>query len=126
MQDRDYAQRTTHLINVALGREKAHLAILNATLANVYTGEFLDNLAICVWDRWIAYVGQHPQRCIGTETKIIDAASRPVIPGLVDGHAHTAMMVTADTFLGAVIPFLRICEQGLVNLKSGPCPLIVS
>jgi adenine deaminase len=104
MQDRDYAQRTAHLIDVALGREKAHLAVLNATLANVYTGEFLDNQAICVWDRWIAYVGQQPERCIGPDTEIIDAAFKPVIPGLIDGHTHTAMMYTADAFLGAVIP----------------------
>lgn len=108
-----------------------------------------------------------PQRCIGPDTKIIDAASRPVIPGFIDGHTHTAILYTADTFRSVIIPggttaivtetsenyvvcgrrgvedfmasfadqpihvfgtvpLLRICEQGLVNLKSGPCPLIVS
>lgn len=102
--EKDHTQRTKHLINVALGREKADLAVVNATLANVYTGEFLEDLAVCVWDRWIAYVGQNPEPAIGPETRIIDAASRPVIPGLVDAHTHLAVLYAADAFLGAVIP----------------------
>lgn len=48
MQDYEYLQRTRHLTNVAQGKEKTHLVVLNATLANVYTGEFLENMAICV------------------------------------------------------------------------------
>lgn len=104
MQDQEYLQRTRHLINVAQGKEKAHLVVLNATLANVYTGEFLENMAICVWDRWVAYVGPNPQPAIGPDTKIIDAASKPVIPGFIDGHTHLASMYTAETFLAAIIP----------------------
>jgi adenine deaminase len=103
-QEKDYPQRTAHLINVALGREKAHLAVVNATLANVYTGEFLENMAVCVWDRRIAYVGQNPEPAIGPDTRIIDAASKPLVPGFIDGHTHLAVLYAADAFLGAVIP----------------------
>lgn len=102
--DMGFLQRTRHLINVAQGREKAHLAVIHATLANVYSGELLENQGICVWDRWIAYVGQHPDPAIGPDTAVIDARGKTVIPGLIDGHTHLAGMYTADTFLRFVIP----------------------
>ncbi len=104
MQHRDYLRRTRHLMEVAQGRRKADLVLHNATLANVYTGEFLENMAVCIWDRWIAYVGADPQPCIGPDTQVIDVALKPVIPGLVEGHTHLAGMYNADTFLSAVIP----------------------
>lgn len=104
MMDNDFAQRTRHLINVAQGREPAHLAILHATLANVYTGEWLEDQAICVWDRWIAYVGRNPGRAIGPDTTLIDAQQKPVIPGFIDAHTHLSERYTADAFLKHVIP----------------------
>jgi len=97
-------ERTHQLIKVAQGKEKAHLAVVNATLANVYSGELLENHAVCVWDRWIAYVGRHPDPAIGPDTVVIDACQKPVIPGLIDGHTHLAGMHTADAFLACVIP----------------------
>jgi adenine deaminase len=36
-------EKAKELINVTLGKAKADLAIVNATLLNVYTGELLDN-----------------------------------------------------------------------------------
>jgi adenine deaminase len=35
-------------------------------------------------------------------------------------------LLALSALTGAAIPFLRICEHGLVNLKTGPCSLIVS
>ena len=104
MRNREYVKRTRHLMDVAQGRQKADLVLRNATLANVYTGEFVENMAVCIWDRWIAYVGPDPQLCTGPDTQVIDAAFKPVIPGLIEGHTHLAGMVSAETFLTAIIP----------------------
>ncbi len=86
------------LMQVALGREKADLAIVNATLANVYTGELLENYAVAVKGKWIASVGNELQDCIGPETIIIDAQKMTVIPGLIDGHTHLAPLYNASEF----------------------------
>ena len=42
------------LMKVALGQEKADLAIVNAQLVNVYTGELIENCAVSIKDKWIA------------------------------------------------------------------------
>ena len=81
---------TLRLMNVTLGLEKADLAIVNGTLLNVYTGEFLENHAVTVKGAWIAYVGDQPEENIGPDTEIIDAKGKILIPGLIDGHAHLA------------------------------------
>lgn len=104
MIDQDYVQRTKHLFEVAQGKKQAHQAVTQATLANVYTGEMLENQTICIWDEWIAYVGQNPGPAIGSDTEIIDAAGKPVIPGLIDAHTHMSERYTADAFLEHVIP----------------------
>ncbi|MDF1590675.1 MAG: adenine deaminase C-terminal domain-containing protein [Desulfobacterales bacterium] len=92
------------LIDVALGREAADLAVVNASLLNVYTGEVLKNYAVCAKGRWIAYMGDNPGSIITAGTHVIDAQGCPLIPGLIDGHAHLAWMYTAAEFLKHVIP----------------------
>lgn len=87
------------LMKVALGLEKADLAVINARLANVYTGEILDDCAISTKGRWIAYVGQNPDDTIGRQTEVIDAGGQTVIPGLIDGHTHLAWLCKVDEFL---------------------------
>jgi adenine deaminase len=87
------------LMKVALGQEKADLAVVNARLANVYTGEFIDDCAISIKGKWLAYVGPNPDDTIGPKTEVIDAASQTVIPGLIDGHTHLGWLCTADEFL---------------------------
>lgn len=105
MVDEDFVYRTKHLFNVAQGKEQAHLAVIQATLANVYTGEMLENQTICIWDKWIVYVGQNPGWAIGPDTEIIDAGEKAVIPGLVDAHTHISdWRYTPNTFLEHVIP----------------------
>lgn len=76
------------VMQAALGRVKADLVIVNAKLANVYTGEWLDDYAVAVKGKWIVYVGKEPQDNIGRETTVIDAAGRPLLPGFIDGHTH--------------------------------------
>ena len=87
------------LINVALGREKADLAVVNARLVNVYTGEILDNYSVSIKDKWIAAVGNDLQYSIGPKTEVIDAGGKTVIPGFIDGHTHLAWLYTTYEFL---------------------------
>ena len=87
------------LMKVALGEEKADLVIVNADVVNVYTGEILKDHAISVKDKWIAYVGQNAADSIGTQTEVIDARGRAVIPGLIEGHTHMAWLYSAGEFL---------------------------
>ena len=72
--DKDIAQ----LMNVAQGLQSADLAVVNARLLNVYTGEILDNHSICSCGPWIAYVGENPGESIGSATKVVDAAGKTV------------------------------------------------
>ena len=87
------------LMRVALGQEKADLAVINARLANVYTGEVLNDCAISAKGRWIAYVGRNPADTIGPQTEVIDAGGQTLIPGLIDGHTHLSWLCRIDQFL---------------------------
>jgi adenine deaminase len=87
------------LMQVALGKEKADLAVINARLINVYTGEILDDCAISTKGRWIAYIGLNPDDTIGPQTEVIDADGLTVIPGLIDGHTHLSWLCRIDEFL---------------------------
>ena len=87
------------LMQVALGQEKADLAVINARLVNVYTGEVLKDVAISTKGRWVAYVGQDPDDTIGPHTKVIDAGGQTVIPGLIDGHTHLSWLCKINEFL---------------------------
>jgi adenine deaminase len=93
------SEESRELMRVALGQEKADLTVVNARLANVYSGEILENFAISTKGRWIAYVGQNPESTIGTQTEVIDAGDQTVIPGLIDGHTHLAWLCKIDEFL---------------------------
>ncbi|BBO84570.1 adenine deaminase [Desulfosarcina ovata subsp. sediminis] len=88
-----------NLMDVALGRTPADLAIVNARLLNVYTGEILDYQSVCISGGWIAYVGPDAGPAIGNGTQVIDAGGATLIPGLIDGHAHIAWLFTAGEFL---------------------------
>jgi len=97
-------QESRQLMDTALGREAADLAVVNAKLLNVYTGEILENYAVCTKGRWIAYVGASPGGIITETTRTIDAQGCPLIPGFIDGHTHIAGMYTPAEFLKHVIP----------------------
>ena len=87
------------LIRVILGKERADLAIVNARVVNVYTGEIQDHHSVAVKGEWIAYVGDDPGDTIGPNTEIIDAKGKTVIPGLIDGHAHLSWLLKVSEFL---------------------------
>ncbi|MGD9236291.1 MAG: adenine deaminase C-terminal domain-containing protein [Desulfobacterales bacterium] len=94
-----HSDESKTLMQVALGQEKADLAVINARLANVYTGEILDDFAVSTKGRWIAYLGRNPEGTIGPRTKVIDADGQTVIPGLIDGHTHLSWLCRIDEFL---------------------------
>ena len=93
------AEDTHTLMQVALGNEAADLALVNAKVLNVYTGEILNNYSVCIWDRWIAFVGINPEGSIRNQTRVIDVGGKTLIPGLIDGHTHIAWLMTPEAFL---------------------------
>ncbi len=92
-------EETSRLMKVSLGEEKADLAVINAKMVNVYTGELLEDQSVTIKGKWIAYVGQNAKDTIGPQTEVIDAGGQTVIPGLIDGHTHIAWMFTPVEFL---------------------------
>lgn len=98
------ASQIETLVNVALGTEKADVAIVGGDVVNVYTGELMKGWAVATKGEWIAYVGEDAAHAIGPETKVVDASGKVVIPGLIDGHAHVMHThATLDEFLKYVI-----------------------
>jgi len=93
------AEKTLTLMQVAMGNHPAHLALTNAKVLNVYTGELLEDLTLCAFESWIAYVGKEPGHAIGDQTEVIDVEGKTVIPGFIDGHAHLAWLASPETFL---------------------------
>jgi adenine deaminase len=96
-------ERLKSLMQTALGKEPADMAVVNAALFNVFTGEVIPESAVCVKDGRIAFVGKNPGRAIGDTTQVIDAAGRTVIPGLIDAHTHIAWMFSPGPFLDAAM-----------------------
>ncbi len=82
------SQQSYELMKVALGEAEADLAIVNGSVVNVYTGEVLEGLSVLVKGDRIAYVGNDAGKAIGSSTRVIDAAGKTLIPGLIDGHTH--------------------------------------
>jgi adenine deaminase len=93
------AEKTLTLMQVAMGNHPAHMALINANVLNVYTGELLENLTLCTFESWIAYVGKEPGHAIGDQTEVIDVEGKTVIPGFIDGHAHLAWLASPEAFL---------------------------
>ncbi|MEE8472276.1 MAG: adenine deaminase C-terminal domain-containing protein [Dehalococcoidia bacterium] len=97
------SQQIAELMEVAQGRKKADLAIVNARLVDVYTGEVLPDYGVAIKGERIAYVGPNPSLAIGPDTQVIDAAGRTLIPGLIDGHTHLMYFFTPYEFMKQVM-----------------------
>ena len=101
----EYARITKGLVDVAMGRTPADLVIRNGRWVCVQSGEILPNTDIAVQSERIAYVGADASHTIGQNTRVIDAAGRYMLPGLLDGHMHVESgMLTVTEFVRAVIP----------------------
>ena len=92
------------LMAVAQGRAHADLAVVNARMLNVYTGEILDGSQIAVNEKWIAYVGRDASASIGPQTQVIDVGGKFVIPGLIEGHTHLVWLASVSEYLRYLIP----------------------
>ncbi len=93
------------LIAVAAGREPADLVIRNGIWINVHSREALTGYSVAIAEGRVAFVGPDASHCTGSETQIIEANGRYMIPGLCDAHMHIESgMLTPAEFARAVIP----------------------
>jgi len=91
------------LIDTALGRIPADLAIKGANLVNVCTGEVYKT-DIAVKGKRIALVGDI-SRLVGADTKVLNVGGLYAIPGLIDSHMHVeSTMLTLSGFAEVVLP----------------------
>jgi adenine deaminase len=93
------------LVKVALGEAEADLAIVNGDIVNVYTGEVVKGDTVLIKGDKIAYVGKNAGKSIGPATRVIDAAGKTLIPGLIDGHTHL-------DFIYSLTELLRYAMKG--------------
>ncbi len=93
------------LVDCAMGRIPADLVIRNGRWVCVQTAEIVDHIDIAVINQRIAYVGKDASHTIGTHTRVIDAAGKYLVPGLLDAHMHVESgMLTVTEFVRAIIP----------------------
>ncbi len=104
--DRRFKQKDSKkLVDVAMGRQPASLVIKNGRWVCVQTGEIIDNIDIAISGQRIAYVGENAEHCIGENTTVLNAESKYLVPGLIDGHMHIESgMLTVTEFVRAVLP----------------------
>nr|MBP7323164.1 adenine deaminase [Deltaproteobacteria bacterium] len=78
------------------------VAIVNATVFNTFTGEFLPKQSVWIKHGLIAYVGPEPSPPAGAN--VIDVQHMVVLPGLIDGHTHILNRASVEAFIACVIP----------------------
>ena len=87
------------LMDTALGKIKADMAVVNGDVANVYIKEIMPGYSIAIKGDRIAYVGKDISHTIGAETKIVDAQGKTIIPGFIDAHTHILSLFNVDEFV---------------------------
>ena len=98
-----YTKLTRSLVDVAMGRTHADLVIRGGKWVSVQSGEIIPDTDVAIVDGHIAYVGRNAEHTIGKKTKVIEAAGRFLVPGLLDAHMHVESgMVTVTEFVRAV------------------------
>lgn len=79
-------------IRVAAKQEPADLVIRNGRIVNVFTGELM-NGEIAIVGGMIAGIGSYEGK------EIVDAQSKYIVPGFIDGHVHIeSSMLTPQQF----------------------------
>ena len=91
------------LMMVAMGRQPADLAIVNANLVNTFTGEIY-KANVFVYDGFVAHVETEDFETVNAR-EVLDARGKFLTPGLIDAHVHieSSMMIPRN-FAKAVIP----------------------
>jgi len=74
------------LSKVALGNIPPDTIIINGTLFNVFTREFIKKQSIWIKNGMIAYVGPDHNPPKDEKTLVIDADGGVLLPGLIEGH----------------------------------------
>jgi len=93
------------LVDVAMGRTPADVVIHGGQWVCVQSGEIIPQTDIAIKGQRIAYVGPDASHAIGSNTSIIEANGRYLVPGLLDAHMHVESgMLTLTEFVRAVIP----------------------
>ncbi len=94
-----------NLVDVAMGRKPADLVIRKGQWVSVQSGEIIPETDVAIKDGRIAFVGPDAKHTVGKGTKVIDAAGRYLVPGLLDAHMHVESgMVTVTEFVRAAAP----------------------
>ena len=102
---RAWSEITRSLVDVAMGRASADLVIRGGQWVCVQSGEVIPDTDIAISGERIAYVGQDAGHTIGSDTQVIEAKGRFLVPGLLDGHMHVESgMLTVTEFVRAVLP----------------------
>ena len=93
------------LIKAALGLVECDLAIKNAQLLNVFTGEVYP-ATVFVYDGAIAHVEyRNLEEGLDKVKNVVDAEGKYLIPGLIDAHMHIeSSMLTPRNFAKVSIP----------------------
>jgi adenine deaminase len=96
------------LLAVARGENPPELAVIGATVADVFAGRWRKaNLEVA--RGWIAYVGPRlPKR--GDGTQVVEAEGLYLVPGYVEPHAHPWVLYNPVSLLEAMVP------QGVTTL----------
>lgn len=102
---RAWSEITRSLVDVAMGRTSADLVIRGGQWVCVQSGEVIPDTDVATRGERIAYVGQDAGHTIGSDTPVIEAKGRFLVPGLLDGHMHVESgMLTVTEFVRAVLP----------------------
>jgi len=91
------------LSEVALGNISPDIIVVNGSIFNVFTREFIHDCSIWIKDGMIAYVGRSDDVKRDGKTIFIDAQGMVILPGLIDGHTHINGM-GIEEFVRYVIP----------------------
>ena len=93
------------LVDVAAGRTAADLVVRNGRWVNVLTREVVAGMDIAIRYGRIACIVPDAGYCIGSDTRVLDADDRFLVPGLADAHMHVeSSMCTITEYVRAVLP----------------------
>ena len=84
---------------VALGEDEADLVLVGGDVVDVYSGEILNDYAVAIKGKRIAFVGPDAGHAIGPQTEVIDLSGRFLVPGFIDAHTHLIYYYSPAEFL---------------------------
>lgn len=105
------------LLSACINEYPANMIILNGKILTVDSG-FSVVEALAIQDGKILALGSNREikRLAGRQTKVIDAAGRTVIPGLIDAHLHPRMAALSE--LEETIPDVGSMDELLSWIES--------